>query len=496
MSEIINIVIRVDANSALGTGHFGRAAAVYDALSVYEDLQVTLLVDQASVPYISGYFPEGTKYVVLSDTCSSAQLAIVQLGDQGMHPDVIYMDHYGQVSDWESACNAADIPLVVFDDLEEANDASIVFRSIPSAVSKSNAALVYEGPTFIPISKRGAQPERPLDADVPRPLRVNVCFGGSDPTGETLKLFEVLHSIEGIAFDVVIGPGNKMTEGQEAKFNRSQHIQCHRAPSQEKLTQLLNDADFALGAGGVMQWERLYLGVPSLVITVAKNQEPQINWMDKQGLLHLIGDHETVSPNDVRDAICAYRDDHTARSKIAKKGMALVDGRGAIRIGAGIRSLALSVRPVEMADARNLLDWRTHEFNWKFNFSTADKPEYDFHVDWLATKLVEPECMYIIIEQGGVPVSVVRFDVTPNGDSARLSIYLVPDQHGKKLGLAVYMAAEHVLRAKYPSVKGVFSYIHVTNFASQRLHTDAGFALSPSKEKDIMLDANRYFNAF
>jgi spore coat polysaccharide biosynthesis predicted glycosyltransferase SpsG/RimJ/RimL family protein N-acetyltransferase len=490
MSEMINIAIRVDANATLGTGHFGRVAAVYNALSVYEDLQITLLINPASVVYVSAYFPDGTDYIILSDDGQSAAAAIAQLGD---HPDVIYMDHYGDVSMWESACQAAHIPLVVFDDLDEAQDAPMVFRSIPSVVSKSNTGFVYEGAAFIPLSKRGAQPERTHGRGV---LRVNVCFGGSDPTGETLKLFDVLSSIDDMVFDVVIGPGNPMTTAEQTKFESVPHIQCHRAPSPEKLTQLMTEADLALGAGGVMQWERLYLGLPSLVITVAENQKPQIDWMHAQGLLQLIGDHETISPNNVRQALCAFRDEHDARSAMSQKGMALVDGRGAIRIAAGIRSLALSVRPVEITDARDLLDWRTHEFNWKFNFSTADKPEYDFHVDWLAMKLVEPECMYIIIEQGDVPISVVRFDVTPEGNNARLSIYLVPDQHGKKLGLAVYMAAEQALRAKYPSLKGVFSYIHVTNFASQRLHKDAGFDLSASTQKDIMLDANRYFNLF
>jgi spore coat polysaccharide biosynthesis predicted glycosyltransferase SpsG/RimJ/RimL family protein N-acetyltransferase len=492
MSDPIKVAIRVDANAALGTGHFGRVASVFDALSVYDNVDIILLIGAQSVPYVPIYFPADAKYITLTDAEDAPQDAIDKLLDQGFGPDVVYLDHYGQISEWETTCREMNIPLAIIDDMNEARDASIIFRSIPDLTNSdaSGRGFVYAGPAYIPLSKT---PSAKRTDQPSAPLRVNVCFGGSDPTGETGKLIDVLASAKGMVFDVIIGPGSKITSAQEEAFTRIPHIQCHRAPSKQKLYALLCDADFSLGAGGVMQWERLNLGVPSIVMTVAENQKPQINWMQHQGLLHYLGDQNTVTGEQVRDALIAFRDDPNTRRQIADKGMKLVDARGALRIAAGIRSLALSVRGVTMNDAQNLFDWRTHEFNWKFNFSTAPKPEYDFHVDWLAMKLGEPECMYFIIQQGDDPVSVVRFDVTPDGDNARLSIYLVPDQHGKKLGLAVYMAAEQALRAKFPNVSGVHSYIHVNNHASKRLHTDAGFELSPSAQKDIMLDAKRTF---
>jgi spore coat polysaccharide biosynthesis predicted glycosyltransferase SpsG/RimJ/RimL family protein N-acetyltransferase len=496
MSQRINIAILADAGAELGTGHFGRAGAVVHALSVYENLDITLVTTQSGEAHVSRYFSDTVDCYVLPSQNSTPAEIMKTLRDRGTRPDVIYMDQYGSVPMWEILCKSIDLPLVVIDDLDEAQDATIIFKSLVNDQPSGSliTGMLYEGPAYLPLTRHIASQKMSGEAPQASSLRMNVCFGGSDPTNETIKTLMAIAQIDDIIFDVVIGPGALITADELAPFKDLPQITLHYAPSQEQLSDLLCEADFALGAGGVMQWERLCLGVPSLVITVAENQLPQINWMKDNGLLQLIGDHTTATPNMIRQCVETFRDAHALRAKIRKKGKAVVDGRGAIRIAAAIRSLSLSARRVHIDDALNILDWRTHERNWQFNFSTADKPSYDFHVDWLTEKLADPDCMYIIIEQGDIPISVVRFDITPSGDAARLSIYLVPDQHGKKLGLAVYMAAEHALRNAYSLVNEVHSHIHVTNYASQRLHTDAGFTLSKSDENAIMLNTTRCFN--
>jgi spore coat polysaccharide biosynthesis predicted glycosyltransferase SpsG len=90
-------------------------------------------------------------------------------------------------------------------------------------------------------------------------------------------------------------------------------------------------ADLAIGAGGVSNWERMLVGLPSVVLAVAENQEAACSALDSEGLIRYVGPLSDVSPEQVSDAVAALVADAPARRTMARRGQALVDGAGAIR---------------------------------------------------------------------------------------------------------------------------------------------------------------------
>jgi spore coat polysaccharide biosynthesis predicted glycosyltransferase SpsG len=58
-------------------------------------------------------------------------------------------------------------------------------------------------------------------------------------------------------------------------------------------------ADMAIGAGGSTNWERLCLGLPSVVITLADNQVLVNKYLQKIGLIKLIGDVDLITKNQI-----------------------------------------------------------------------------------------------------------------------------------------------------------------------------------------------------
>jgi RimJ/RimL family protein N-acetyltransferase len=297
--------------------------------------------------------------------------------------------------------------------------------------------------------------------------------------------------LSGLDVDVVIGPGASVDPALTDAAEHLPHISLHHAPSQDRLAELLSDADLALGAGGVMLWERMCLGIPSLVISVAPNQRPQIDTMTAAGAIRFVGDHAEVTPEAIAQAVTALAADEPARQVLARTGRKLVDGRGAIRLSAWIRALALDACDVRLDDAEDLLNWRTDDRNWQHNWEQAEKPDLVAHMSWLEGKLADPDCVFRILIRGDEPVGVVRFDLGDDGRSAYLSIYLVPAWHGQKLGLAVLLAAECALRRSHPGVRQIISRIHSENAASERLHRDAGFEVMPSSDREEWLDARK-----
>ncbi|MGJ8624528.1 MAG: GNAT family N-acetyltransferase [Yoonia sp.] len=486
MSGKINVVIQAIAGHAIGTGHFARGGAVANALCAYDDLEITIVTTQTAVGLVDVYFPCAVDMLALPDAEFGPQAVLKALTERGIAPNALYLDQYGVLSAWEEAAFAASLPLVAIDDLLEADTSDWIIRPI-AGETPSSQINVLEGPAYLPLTADITNARSVEDAPVRKARRINICFGGSDPTGETLKALEAVSTLNWIEVDVVIGPRAQITETDLAQFEQLTHVWFHHAPTQKQTVKLLQSADLAIGAGGVMQWERLCIGVPSLVVTVADNQNQQVAWMVEQGAIRWLGDHRHVTSELIRDALVGLIDNQAARMEMSRRGTALVDGRGAMRIAAVVRAACFSVRPVVPDDARDLYDWRTHASNWQFNLYERERPDFGSHVVWLEGKLANPHCQFMIVLQGQEPIAVARFDIAADGCQASLSIYLVPQHHGRKLGLAVYFTAERELRKTHPSVVKVTSDIHAQNTASQRLHSDAGFSLLPADDPNWLV---------
>ena len=491
MSAPIRVAIRADAGTALGTGHFARASAVADALAAAGGTEVMLVTGEEGAALVPAYFPSGISVVALKPGNTDPASSMEALRRKGWAPDVVYLDQYGEVPCWEAQAAEAGAGLVVLDDLDAASRADIIVRPHGGKAGPAGG-IVLRGPAHLPLSRHvTALADRPPPRTLATRPRLNICFGGSDPTEETAKALRALAELDGLDVDVVIGPGARLDPSLADAAERLPHVSLHRAPSQQRLAELLGEADLALGAGGVMLWERLCLGVPSLVVCVAGNQRPQIDAMVAAGAIRFAGDHADVTPATIAQAVTALAADAPARRALAAAGRRLVDGRGALRLAAWIRALALGARDVQLADAEDLLNWRTEDRNWQHNWGNADKPDPAAHAAWLEARLADPDCVFRILMLKGEPVGVVRFDLGDDGSSAYLSIYLVPAWHGRKMGLPVLLAAERALRRSHPRVSRIVSRVHRDNQASERLHRDAGFDVMPAREREDWLDARK-----
>lgn len=486
----IRIAIRADAGAAMGTGHFARASAVADILSAGGDTEVVLLTNAEGSALVARYFPADTRVVSLPPDDVGPEGTMRALAKLDWTPDVILLDQYGSVPEWETLTASTGTPLVVFDDFDIATRADIIVRPHGGAVS-GRETIVLRGPAYLPLSRHIADLAKRCSQDSQARLRLNICFGGSDPTRETAKALQAVADLEELDVDVVIGPGTQIDPQLIESAEQMSHITLYHAPNPKQLAELISGADLALGAGGVMLWERLCLRVPSLVISIAQNQQAQIDTMVADGAIRFLGEHMQVTPEKIAQAVTALAADVVGRKAIAEIGQNLVDGRGAPRLASWIRALALGVREVKTDDARDLLNWRTDNRNWQHNFETAQKPDFDAHMSWFSAKLADPDCIFRIVTRGTQPVGVVRFDINETDSSAYLSIYLVPEWHGRKMGLPVYLAAERELRRGRPSVDKVISRIHSANAASERLHRDAGFDVSVSLDRADWLDASK-----
>jgi UDP-2,4-diacetamido-2,4,6-trideoxy-beta-L-altropyranose hydrolase len=132
--------------------------------------------------------------------------------------------------------------------------------------------------------------------------RVLVFFGGSDPTGETVKTLRALQIMQAeLGVDVVVGRSNPQAGMIEDICARLPGATFHCQTSH--MAELMNAADLAIGAGGSATWERCWLGLPALVTVVADNQADIAVAVASTGATLCLGKHHSVTEHKIIQAL-------------------------------------------------------------------------------------------------------------------------------------------------------------------------------------------------
>ena len=99
----------------------------------------------------------------------------------------------------------------------------------------------------------------------------------------------------------------------------------------------MEDADLGIGAAGSMTWERAYLGIPSIVSIISKNQEMIAKSMEKNGCVYNVGwtKNTTILNYEKIFKKIQIMDLNLMSSKNKK----LIDGKGISRVSKKILSL-------------------------------------------------------------------------------------------------------------------------------------------------------------
>jgi len=108
---------------------------------------------------------------------------------------------------------------------------------------------------------------------------------------------------------------------------------------------LFSESDLAVACSGSVCWELCALGVPSVVMAVASNQQLIAGSLDRHGAAVVVGcgDGDGARPDEVVSAINRLAGDATLRRKVSEAAVRLCDGEGADRV-ARIVSERLTLR--------------------------------------------------------------------------------------------------------------------------------------------------------
>ena len=254
-----------------------------------------------------------------------------------LKPDWLVVDHYALDAHWERTLSSAVEQIMVVDDLANRSHVctilldqnvlyertrmryqNLVNEDCMLVLGPENAILRPEYSNFAKVL-----PER--DGVI---ARVLIFVGGSDPYHLTEQYLEALSVPEfhHLYVDVVIGKNHPSPKAVEKLIAaRSKTRLYYELPS---LAALMVRSDLMLGAGGSTNWERMCLGLYSIVVSVADNQNEINTMLANNEFIHFLGKIDQVSSKVISDALRGVIRDPLKVKKISNKSRILVDGEG------------------------------------------------------------------------------------------------------------------------------------------------------------------------
>lgn len=213
-------------------------------------------------------------------------------------------------------------------------------------------ALLLAGPRYAPIDSRFAVLLADRRDPPPIPLRVAVALGGDDYTAVVRTVLQGLASAPELVeqVDVVVGSmwAPTFAAGQVLPAGGGIGVRFHLDPPDPGA--ILAAADVAVGAMGMMAWERAFLGVPSLTLSVVDHQAAIAHALESTGAIEHLGTADALDANRVSAAFAALAVDRERRVRMADAARRLFDC--AVETGATAVARAIADRIGGAARAR------------------------------------------------------------------------------------------------------------------------------------------------
>ena len=444
----MNVVFRVDASADMGTGHLMRCLTLAETLHergtqtrfICREHKGNLipLLQQKTMPVTMLPLPTAGDTTPSEDY--AAWLSVTQAEDAGQtiealngeKPDWLVVDHYGLDVTWEQRLRPHVSKLMVIDDLANRHhDCDVLLDQNYSAEGErrygglvADACRLLVGPRYALLRPEYVAYRRTLRTRDGEIRRVLVFFGGSDPHNITRLALEGLSAPEfqHLEVDVVVGANNPHRVALEEQVLARPLTNLYGF--RPHLADLIAQADLAIGAGGVTTWERMCLGLPSLVVNIADNQRPACESLARAELIQYIGDFRKARTTDLVDALKKWIGNRERLLACATQNQFLVDGLGALRLAEVLYPTPankLRLRPACPDDVGLYFNW-ANDPEVRRQAIHSEPIFWKGHQEWFVNKLKDSQSRLFVLLAGTLPVGQIRFD--RQGDEAQIDYSL------------------------------------------------------------------------
>ncbi len=340
-----NLIIRADVSVKIGTGHVMRCIALAQAWQD-QDGDVTFMSHCDSETLRQRILDEGFDFIPIEkpypdpdDLHSTLEILSAMSQQLSATRPWLVLDGYHFAPDYQKAIRGNGYKLLVIDDMAHLDhyhadillNQNIQAPSLRYSYDKDTVKLL--GCEYA-LLRREFLKYKDWKRKIPeKAQKILVTMGGSDPYNVTLKVIRALNSLNVTDLDVriVVGPANPNIKSLENELHLSPFI-FHLLHGVGDMSELMAWADMAVSAGGSTCWEMCFMGLPTILIVTADNQEGIVAGLDEMGVGNSLGWFSEVSVLNISRSLNCICQDHRTREMMSLRGNKLIDGNGASRV--------------------------------------------------------------------------------------------------------------------------------------------------------------------
>lgn len=335
------LVIRADADGAIGSGHVMRGLAlaqewrgrggevVFLGRIGSEYLRQRIISEGCSLHHLAGAYPDQAGLAEVMDWLNKRRAQAGWLVLDGYHFDAVYHD----------AVRSSGWPLLVVDDYARLPEYHADILLNPNAYAEEltyraePGTLWLMGARYTPLRRefREAAEQQRKVAD--QGNRILITMGGADPDNVSGRVVGALLALkrDDLKVKIVIGPLNPHRPALNAQLTGAP-FSAELLEPVSKMAPLMQWADLAISAAGSTCWELAALGVPMLVTVLADNQEKVVTSLADHGVAINLDWFHSWQPAHLAMVIAELLADQQQRRSMGERGQGLVDGKGAKRV--------------------------------------------------------------------------------------------------------------------------------------------------------------------
>jgi UDP-2,4-diacetamido-2,4,6-trideoxy-beta-L-altropyranose hydrolase len=359
------IVFRLDANHIIGTGHLSRClnlakyfdTRIKNSKIFFFSCQILDGLPDHFYNYILNYSSNNEIDPLDSNTWISDPLLDLKTSInyiKSLHQvDLLIIDHYAIDQRWEKPISEYVNKIMVIDDLaNRVHYCDYLLDATPQFTPEFNqyleSKLIIKPTTKFLLGSRYALLHSQYAIEHNNLTKCNdlkktltISFGGSDLHNQTIRILNlILENNVLLGFtkiNVICGALSKFSLNLLRKPLVTTSLgTCEIAIKSNlnpiEMIEIWKESYMCIGSSGVSSFERCCLGLPSIIITVAKNQEMIAKTLHHFGAVTYLGRHDEVEDTLIVEETQKIMDDRDLWMKRRKFGLNLVDGNALNRI--------------------------------------------------------------------------------------------------------------------------------------------------------------------
>lgn len=492
-------VIRVDSSYILGSGHVMRCLTLADELRA-KNFSITFICRDLPgnlIKYIGEreyavHVLHRPSFEVTTDIHAEninqaylSYLGVPQHEDakesklflRDIHPDLLIVDHYALDKNWEQEIRLYVRKILVIDDLANREHVcDLLLDQSYCRKKKSYRGLVPQACTMMvgleyALIRSEFLRWRSVSLKRRRSFKLRtlvICMGGSDPKSFSKEVLLELSNCElpvDLKVKVVLGFQTKNFESIKQIVN-TLPFNVELIKGSDNIASIFTYADIAIGSAGITTWERCCLGLPSITISMADNQQFIIDEIDKRGIskkIDNIGELKGALEIIIRDYVKI-----SLLSTLIINPTSTQDVIHLIHNKEGTKNVEFMAATSE--DCEFLYSTQTQEIR-RYSLNTV-VPSYKEHSVWFEDKLNDNNAIILILVHSDEKVGFLRLDGITQS-LIEISIAILPPFSG--IGIAKRAIRQLVVRLAHRNFK---ARVHQENIPSKKLFIGQGFYLS------------------